>query len=134
MIFEFEYNTIKCLLRRENSESDLHFNLTKYICYRNCSRQKKNRWMVGRTCGKYSLFFFFFVFNFISADFKLVKITATVRRGQERFFSPLKTPATWQVLSLRSIVVPDPMRFCWASRCPRNGSHQFGGYVLTQFG
>ena len=135
MIFEVEYNTITCLLRTENSESDLHFNLTKYICYRNCSWQKKTgEWSVGRVGNIPGFFCFLFFFNFISADFKLVKITATVRRGQGRFFPPLKTPATWQVLSLSSIVVPDPMRFCWASRCPRNGSHQFGGYVLTQFG
>ena len=52
------------------------------------TEKKTGEWSVGRV-GNIPVFFFFF--NFISADFKLVKITATVRRG---FFSPLKTPAT----------------------------------------
>ena len=135
MIFEVEYNTIKCLLRRENSESDLHFNLTKYICYRNCSWQKKKtgEWSVGRV-GNIPCFFFFFQFYF--SWFQTCKDHCY---GEERpgevFFTPQNTGhLTSPELTLRSIVVPDPMRFCWASRCPRNGSHQFVGYVLTQFG
>ena len=74
-------------------------------------KKKTGEWSVGRV-GNIPVFFFFF--NFISADFKLVKITATARRGQERFFfTPQNTGhLTSPELTLRSIVVPDPMRFC----------------------